>query len=165
MITLSKKQIHDQGRFGIYFRLNRSTGVKILKNKGYKDPQFILKNIKTNAKLQSSVKEATLGKLADSTTQGLVLVKFNSLYYLGIKQKHIGGKIILNLGDKDVEAVKKNLKKKNIIHGDLNPRNILKTRRGLTPIDFDAERCFFIGKKAHYYTFKNRLIKKLLVSK
>lgn len=154
VITLTKKQIHNQGQFGLYFRTSQREGIKISKDSGYQNPILNL-NSKKNQKI---IKEATIGLLAGSATKDVVLVTYMGKFYLGIRQRHITGKFDQ---DTNISKVKRSLNSKQIIHGDLHYKNIIINKHGPNVIDFDPCLSYFVGPKPVYYTVKNRIIKKI----
>lgn len=155
IINLSKKQLVNSGRFGLYFRLSLRTGVKILKNAGYKEIPDV-----NSLRNQKIIQEATIGVLADAPTKRLAFVKFEGKYYIGILQRHVASRG--SSKSADVLKLKKELAKKEVVHGDLQtPKNIINSRNGFVVIDFDPDRAYYVGAKSTYYTVKNKLIKDL----
>lgn len=153
IIRVTNNQLNNEGLNGLYFRISKRKGVKIAKDSGYVSPKLNL-NSKKNQKI---IKETTIGILAASATNELILVRYKSKYYLGILQNHITGKSVQGL---DVSKIKKSLNAKKIIHSDLHHGNLIVNKKGIHVIDFDPALSYFVGEKSTYYTVKNRLIKK-----
>lgn len=152
LIKVSEKQLFGSGRFGNYFRLSQRMGVKISKIAGYANPALDV----TTKKNQKVIKEATIGILAGGPTKELVLVQYKNKFFMGILQKHISGSMNKSV---DVSSLKKDLNKKEVVHGDLHSKNVIVNKSGSHVIDFDPDLSYFVGKKQTYYTVKNKLIK------
>jgi hypothetical protein len=154
-ISLSDKQIHGKGSFGVYFRLSQRTGVKIIKGTGRKQ----LPDLKS-VKIQKVIQEAAIGILAEGPTKKLVWAKYKGLTYVGILQKHITtvktNNITFNL-----KKYKDDLIKKHIVYGDLHKKNVLVAPKAYVLIDFDPDTSYYVGSKQVYYTVKNKLVKDL----
>ena len=160
MIILNKKnKVYASGGFGSYYRISKQTGVKIIRDNYFTSLKDLNSVIEKN---DSVIKEASIGILADQLTKGIEIVKIGKKYYLGIVQKHFEQTNTYDLSVKDFDKIRKSLKKKNVIHGDLHEGNILfKSKSNYKVIDFDPDRSYYVGPKRNYYIVKNSLIKKI----
>lgn len=178
MISLSKNQFKANGRYGKYFRISLTKGVKIL-GRG----SLSKKNLKEGDQLIFAAKEATFLKIAEKSKLSpkiydLTIAKYQGKYYPAIVMEHIAGVPAINYdsgkfkvngfgkisvrGSHAHQYAKKALSKSKIIHADLHYNNMIVTKnKSVRAIDFSPEWVRFVGDKSYYMMLKNVLLEKV----
>lgn len=178
MITLLKRQLKGNGRFGKYFQVSSTRGVKIV-GRGFKSKKRLL----NSQQVVMASKEATFLKLAEKSKvsplfHDLTIAKYKGKYYPAIVMEHISGIRAYDYSDEVFKVgskgkisskgklaekyIKSILSKQKIIHGDLHYNNMIVTKQNkVKAIDFSPDWIRFVGKKDYYMMIKNILLDKI----
>lgn len=144
MINLQDFQELAQGAHGIYYKLNNTLGVKIIRSKTFKTVREANKSrAHGRAIRESELLTEALESGVVPRCYGVTLVKVRNGYRVGILMQHLGNKRLaetehIERGD-IYEDIHEKLMELGIDHGDLHEDNIMVYRGKFYAIDFSPQ--------------------------
>ena len=179
MINLLEKQLRGRGRFGKYFRISKTRGVKIV-GRGFKSENNVLKS----NQILATAQEATFLKIAEQfkitpKVYEVIIAQYKGRFYPAILMEHLIGVPAAqfddsclfkvnsqgNISERGVFGatyVKKTLAKAEIIHSDMHYNNmIVSSQNTLKAVDFSPDWVQYTGDQTYFDMICEMLLLKL----